>query len=217
MTYPLGRLPAPDPRDRAFLLAAVIPSAPSRRSKYYWSGWFGDQGMQSSCVGFAWAHWLTAGPTTQATNDWDSHARMTYVQAQGLDEWPGQEPDYEGTSIRAGAKALQAQGFITGYRWAFTADEVVRAVLDVGPVVVGTWWTEAMFTPVNGRITPDGPIAGGHAYLIDGANLDRQVVRVKNSWGRDWGSMGRAYMSISHLAHLMDMDGEATLATEIRL
>lgn len=216
MSYPLGRLPAPDPRDHAFRLAALLPTEPSRRSRYFWSGWFGDQGSTSSCVGFSWTHWLTAGPVTQTSRDWNGHALSTYSEAQRLDEWDGEA--YDGTSVRAGAKALQAQGFISEYRWAWTADEIVRAVLDVGPVVVGTNWTEAMFQPDSkGVIKPDGEVAGGHAYLIDGASLDRGLVRIKNSWGRGWSVAGRAYMSISHLAHLIDMDGEAALASEIRL
>lgn len=216
MSYPLGRLPAPDPRDHAFPFAALLPAAITRRSRYFWSGWFGDQGSTSSCVGFSWTGWLTAGPVTQISRDWNSHALSTYSEAQRLDEWEGEA--YDGTSVRAGAKALQAQGFISEYRWAWTADEIVRAVLDVGPVVVGTVWTESMFTPnAKGVITPDGAVVGGHAYLIDGASLDRGLVRIKNSWGRGWGLAGRGYMTISHLAHLIDMDGEAALATEIRL
>lgn len=213
--YPLGRLPAIDPRDHNFRFAALLPIDPTRRFRYYWSGWFGDQGETSSCVGFSWTGWLTAAPITQTTRDWQAHALATYSEAQRLDEWEGEA--YDGTSVRAGAKALQAQGFISEYRWAFTADEVVRAVLDVGPVVVGTVWTTAMFEPVNGFIKPDGAIEGGHAYLIDGANWTRGTVRIKNSWGQSWGRKGRAFMTISHLAHLMDQDGEAALATEIRL
>lgn len=212
----LGRLPAPDYRDLNFRFASLLPAEPIRRSRYYWSGWWGDQGASSSCVGFSWTGWLTAGAVTQRARDWQTHAFTTYSEAQRLDEWDGEA--YDGTSVRAGAKALQAQGFISDYRWAWTADEIVRAVLDVGPVVVGTNWTEAMFDPVNGIIKPDGPIAGGHAYLIDGASLDKGTVRIKNSWGKDWGTSGngRASMSIAHLQLLMEQDGEAALATEIR-
>ena len=212
--YQLGRLPAPDPRDEAFRLSALLPAVPTRTRRYYWSDWFGDQGQTSACVGYAWAHWLVSGPVTQVTQNWDDYAYATYLDAQLVDEWPGE--DYDGTSVRAGAKALQEAGFITEYRWAWTADVVVRAVLDVGPVVVGTVWTEGMFIPVDGRIVPDGPTVGGHAYLIDGANAERGTVRIKNSWGRDWSINGRATMSIPHLSHLLDQDGEAALASEIR-
>ena len=37
-------------------------------------------------------------------------ARGIYKQAQTLDEWPGD--DYEGTSVLAGAKAVQAEGYM---------------------------------------------------------------------------------------------------------
>lgn len=213
--FGLGRLPAKDPQDAKFLMRAMLPEEPIRRSRYYWSGWFGDQGNGSSCVGFSWTHWLTAGPVTQVSRSWDPFARNMYLEAQKVDEWEGE--DYEGTSVRAGAKVLQAKGFISEYRWAWTGDEVIRAVLDVGPVVVGTNWHLDMFFPdVNGFIKVGGPVEGGHAYLIDGANWDRKVVRIKNSWGRGWGRMGRGYMSFADLNMLMAAEGEAVLATELR-
>ncbi len=211
----LGRLPSEDVRDLNFRLAALLPSEPSRRYRYYWSGFFGDQGRYPHCVGFSWMHWLVSGPTTQKARDWPAQARGTYFAAQLLDEWPG--TDYDGTSVRAGAKSLQQQGYVASYRWAFSGDEVVRAVLDVGPVVVGTNWYQSMFFPSDrGLIIPDGPVVGGHAYLIDGASLNSGKVRIKNSWGRDWGVYGRAWMTIGDLSRLMAEDGEATLAFESR-
>lgn len=213
--FPLGRLPATDSRDQAFRIAAFLPATPTRTWRYHWSGFWGDQGDESSCVGFSWMHWLITAPMTQRTRDWPAAARDFYRQAQLIDEWPGE--DYDGTSVRAGAKVLQSQGFISEYRWAWDGMEAVRAVLDVGPVVVGTNWYEGMFFPNDrGRIAPSGSIAGGHAYLIDGANLDRGLVRIKNSWGRGWGNRGRATMTIADFSRLISEDGEAALATELR-
>lgn len=211
----LGRLPAPDPRDRAFRLAAILPPAPIRRWRYYWSGFWGDQGNESSCVGFSWMHWLVSAPVTQRSRNWTAEARNIYYQAQLVDEWEG--TNYEGTSVRAGAKVLAATGFISEYRWAWDGMETIRAVLDVGPVVVGTNWYDGMFNPDSrGHIKPTGSVAGGHAYLIDGASLDRGLVRLKNSWGRGWGLAGRAYMTITDFSRLIAEDGEAALAAEIR-
>ena len=60
----LGRLPAPDSRDRMFPLRSIVPARTTSRDYRYWSssGWWGDQGARPHCVGFAWAHWLEDGP-----------------------------------------------------------------------------------------------------------------------------------------------------------
>lgn len=212
MSYSLGRLPAADPRDHRYLLADILPE-PRTTKRLYWSGWFGDQGETSSCVGFAWAAWLAAAPTTHPERDWQQYAFDAYRLAQTLDEWDGE--DYDGTSVRAGAKALQQGGYVGEYRWAFTARDVVHAVLEVGPVVVGTVWTESMFYPVGGKMRVEGPIVGGHAYLVDGANSQTGVVQIKSSWGKGWGRSGRALLTIADLGRLMAMDGEAVLAAEL--
>lgn len=196
-------------------MASVLPAVSPRRSRYYWSGWFGDQAEESSCVGFSCTHLLTAGPVTQATREWTGFARSVYYEAKRVDEWEGE--NYEGTSVRAGFKVLQAQGFISEYRWAFATSEIVTALLEVGPVVMGTVWSESMFEPDSrGFLHPDGNIVGGHAYLLDGVNVDRQVVRVKNSWGRNWGRQGRAFLSFGDLWTLLSQEGEAAIGIELR-
>lgn len=216
--YGLGRLPAVDERDRQYpavrLLAAAAEPAPPAR--YWWpGGWWGDQGRTSQCVAYSWSHWLRAGPNTQRRHQPDPAA--LYRRAQQVDEWPGEEPAYEGTSVRAGAKILQADGYVASYWWAATADEVARAVLTVGPVVVGTLWFSAMFRPSPGdgwRLRPAGSVAGGHAYLLDGYNANTQLFRVKNSWGRGWGRGGFAALHAADLDALLAQDGEACLAVE---
>mgnify|MGYP006891290300 CR=1 FL=1 len=68
-----------------------------------------------------------------------------YNEAQKIDQWPGE--DYDGTSVRAGAAVLKSKGYISGYNWAWDVETVVNALLTLGPVVVGTWWTYDMFFP----------------------------------------------------------------------
>src|SRR5215217_2541716 len=108
----LGRLASVDERDKAFPLRALLPARASTRVWRYWNtqGWRGDQGETSQCVGYAWTHWLHAGPTTQPKPAPIVRPQDVYMGAQRVDEWPGE--DYEGTSVRAGAKALQARGFV---------------------------------------------------------------------------------------------------------
>jgi hypothetical protein len=142
-----------------------------------------------------------------------------YDGAQKIDAWPGE--DYPGTSVRAGAQMLRSWGVISSFRWAWDADTVVHALLTTGPVVVGTWWYTDMFTPIkdktNGKmmIRASGSKAGGHAYLLNGVNIDKGLIRVKNSWSQEWGANGHAWISISDMDKLIKDSGEACLAVEV--
>lgn len=216
----LGRLHLPDERDEQYLIRPLLSGEPPRGWRYWWaSGWWGNQGPTPQCVAYAWLHKVADGPrTTLRTAAVDLTPAMTprdlYCAAQAIDPWQGDcsDPRYDGTSVRAGAKVLQQAGMIEGYRWAWDADTVVRALIEVGPVVVGTTWTEGMSRPdARGRIQPTGRSQGGHAYVLNGVNVDRGVVRCKNSWGRSWGSNGSAWLTIDDLGDLLADRGEACL------
>lgn len=216
----LGRIYDPDERDRAYPMAAVAPAATARTWRYWWpSGWWGDQGATPQCVAYAWLHKIADGPrTTRRTPGVDEvpalEPRRLYCAAQKADRYAGDcdDPRYDGTTVRAGARVLRRAGMIRAYRWAWDADTVVRTLLEVGPVVVGTSWHAGMSTPGDdGWLRVTGGYQGGHAYVLNGVNVDRGVVRVKNSWGRDWGRDGHAWLAIDDLATLLDDHGEACL------
>lgn len=218
----LGRIHAPDARDAAFPLRALLPATPSARSRRYWhaNGWWGDQGATSQCVAYAWTHYLEDGPVTQNAPRTPPVVQPAwlYDEAKLVDEWPG--VDYDGTSVRAGAKVLQALGYLAAYHWAANVREILEALLEVGPVVMGTNWYEGMFEPdESGIVAVEGALAGGHAYVLDGVNRSASggLVRLKNSWGRGWGTHGFAWLHVDDLARLLAEDGEACLATEVRL
>lgn len=211
--FGLGRLKAIDARDKNYLMKLVIPAVTTRTSRYWWAnGYWGNQSDYPYCVGYGWAHWVEDGPIThvgQIDPVW------IYKEAQKVDEWPGE--DYDGTSVRAGAKVIQSKGLIANYYWAETIEEIKRAILEVGPVAVGTDWYEGMFEPnSNGIIKPSGSIAGGHCYVLDGVNTKTSLFRLKNSWGRNWGKKGFAYISLADFVSLLSDDGEACLATEVK-
>lgn len=213
----LGRLASVDERDKAFPLRALLPARASTRTYRNWwtQGWRGDQGETPHCVGYAWTHWLHAGPTTQPNPAPVVDPSLVYREAQDFDEWPGS--DYEGTSVRGGAKAIQSHGLITEYRWASTVNEVVKAILELGPVVVGTDWFESMFYPDSrGQITVDGGPVGGHAYLLYGVNTVTRKFAALNSWGEYWGRNGTFTIKIDDMGKLLARDGEACLAVERR-
>jgi hypothetical protein len=134
---------------------------------------------------------------------------------QEVDEWEGS--DYDGTSVRAGAKVMQARGYIGEYRWAHDLETTLEALTRVGPVVMGTNWYRSMFTPNSqGVVKAEGPIDGGHAWLLDGANRKQGMARGKNSWNRTWGKKGRFWIPFEVLEKLIIEDGEACLALEVQ-
>jgi hypothetical protein len=131
-----------------------------------------------------------------------------------VDEWPG--TDYEGTSVRAGAKVLQDWGYIDQYVWAWDINDLIEGVLYLGPVVLGTNWYSGMFEPdpKTHIVKPSGGIAGGHAYEIYVVNKNTGLARIKNSWGIDWGDRGTALISFEDVERLLSEDGEACIAFE---
>jgi hypothetical protein len=213
----LGRRAAPDDRDKNFLLRAVVPTPPPERYYRYWwqSGWWGDQGGTSQCVAYSWMHLLEDSPITYSTAGPVLDPALLYAEAQRVDEWPGE--GYDGTSVRAGAKVLVLRGHIQSYTWAFSVDDVIRALLMSGPVVLGTNWYAGMDSPDSeGIVHVTGGIRGGHAYKADGINTRREIVRCKNSWGRGWGNVGRFHLSFDDLDRLIKEEGEACMPIEIR-
>ncbi len=216
-TPKLGRLPATDLLDHRFALRAPRPT---RTSRTWHIRRVLDQRDTSACVGFSGTAWLDCGPVRNLTPDagaFDSAFKL-YRECQDHDEWAGAEPDYFGTSVRALFKVLQARGVVGEYRWAWRTSEIVAWVLERGPVVLGTVWSESMFHPVgrDARVKPEGDIVGGHAYLCIGANTKTRTVRCLNSWGTGYGDKGRFTLSFDDLDILMKEDGEACTAVEVK-
>lgn len=225
----LGRLVVEDERDAQYPLAAQLRGRTDRTFRYWSAGrWWGDQGGTSQCVVYSWAHWAerpdnivtpwkSAGGHQLVNGQWQFQGQppvidldLAYKWAQRNDQWPGE--NYDGTSVRAGAKYLQRRGLIDGYYWTRSVSELAQAVLERGPVVVGTMWTMDMFVgDSRGYITPTGENAGGHAYLIDGVNMTHKFFRLKNSWGRNWNRYGFGRIRFDDMQTLLDNHGEACL------
>jgi hypothetical protein len=203
-----GRLISKDARDSQYRLRSPRPAVSSKTWHSY--GWHGNQHGESSCVGHAWAHWLHCSPVRQFVDP-----SGLYHLAQHYDEWDG--VDYEGTSVRAGAKVLSLLGAIGEYRWATTARQVANHILTTGPVVVGTDWYEGMEEPDGDLMTPTGEYLGGHAYVFTGYNSKYRHLRVKQSRGDRWGNRGYGVLALSDFSELLSEDGEACVGTETDL
>jgi hypothetical protein len=212
----LGHIANEDPRDKLFPLSAVLPEAPFITQKMWWdNGWWGDQGNTSMCTVYSWSHWLEDGPLVQ--DELGNREKplfdvnKLYHKAQLNDGLPG--TNYNGSTIRAVAKILQAMGCIKEYSWADNVDDIATCILTLGPVVVGTPWYTAMFNPdSNGLIHVGGGMAGGHAYLLNGVDTVKRQFRIKNSWGKSWGQNGHAFISFDDFAKILAQGGQACMA-----
>lgn len=217
----LGRHYAPDLNDRRFLLSPPRQEAAQIESRYWFHQGVLDQGDSSACVGFSTRQWLNMGPVRNLNGP---SAMDIYRTAQTLDEWPGTEPAYYGTSVRASFKHMKAIGLVERYNWAFDLDTVVDHVLTVGPMVLGTsYFKDMMATDKQGFIHAGGRMVGGHAYVLKGVSRTRKCPdgsvgcgRIINSWSDQWGQKGLAWISFKDLDALIKDYGEACAAVEAK-
>jgi hypothetical protein len=209
-SHGLGRIVQPDARDHAYPLRALIPAAaPPAGRRVRKIGRILDQGDSPQCVAFAWRAFLNAYPIHEVTGD-PPEPPTLYAAAQAIDGWA---LPHDGTSVRAGAKALQAEGSIVNYYWAFSIDDVIKFLLAGGPLVLGTDWFSGMFEPdKDGMVHVRGEIVGGHAYFAYGVDTAKGLLYCQQSWGLHWGKHGTFTLSLEDAAYLLGRDGEATTA-----
>lgn len=203
----LDRLVEFDEESRKYPVRALIPAVAKPRS-YTWScqQWL-DQGKEGACVGFSFNHELAARPSIVTGLSYNS-GMYVYNEAKKLDSWPGES--YDGTSVIAGAKALTRDGYFKEYRWAFGLQDLILAVGNQGPAVLGVNWYSGMFNPdEKGRLHVEGFIAGGHAILCHGVNVKGKYFKLHNSWGKDWGIDGECTISFEDMDRLLKENGEA--------
>ncbi len=224
--FGLGRQISVDPRDRRHLAAPPPATQIEIRKKQWRTGKVLDQGKTSQCVAYTGEQFLASAPVK---NNYYKTPAELYKLCQQNDEWEGESPEYEGTSGRALFKVLRDAGFIESWQNAFDLDSVVRTLLTSGPVAIGSNWFNSMFYPAmfNGdsfiKYDTASGVAGGHEWLIIGANLDkhcpdgsRGAVRMVQSWGSDWGMRGKAWVAFTDMAQLISNNGDALTAVELK-
>lgn len=217
MSRGLGRYYDPDERDEGYLLRSVagrvgIDSLPEY--SYWVQQTTLDQNGYSRCVGYRWKTLLINSPVRQKA-EYPTPDDI-YFLAQDNDPWPGREPSYYGTSVRAGAKACVDLGVVSEYRWAFTMDDLLTWLFLYGPLVVGTEWFDGMYDPdEDGYIWPTGSGGNGHCYGVTGGNRVQRKLRIHNSWGSNWSDNGLAWMTFDAFESLLANGGEACFPTEI--
>lgn len=174
-----------------------------------------DQGLEGGSVGFGWTAELQTAPTTFNGQIGGYKAQYfathIYREAQQVDAWPGES--MRGTSVLAAATVLAQQGFIASYCWAFTIDDVIDAVVQIGPVVIGIPWFESMHeTRPSGMVEVDGRVVDGHCVTItgydpalyltgEGGPIEALIGR--NSFGDSYGDEGDMYFAVADLERLL--------------
>lgn len=206
----LGRRYQPDPRSANFPICALLPRSAyaTPKSKIWACGPVLNQGQEGSCVGHGFAHELSAFPYP-IKNITHTEAVKIYKKAQELDDWPGSA--YEGTSVLAGVKAVQAlhPRAIESYRWANTIADVIATLGWYGPVVIGVNWYTGMYnTDVEGSIKVSGEITGGHCLLARGCDVMKNRIMLRNSWGPTWGKKGNCWISFQDFERLLRENGD---------
>jgi hypothetical protein len=230
--YGLGRRGDPDQRDCLYPVSLVLGiMRPERRTIPWMRLRSLNQAQTGTCVGHGWRGWYEGEPTTHAAGE-GPDAFAIYRRAILLDAWADNDreenlPESQlqgGSSVRAGAQAMQEAGLIGSYVWATKASEIADYVTrrDGSPVVLGTSWYESMFHPdKNGLVKISGDVAGGHCYVTDWYDPIKKLHRCYTSWGQDFGITdengvgGIFWLSSRNMDRLLRQGGEACMGVEV--
>lgn len=219
----LGRYVNHDPRSRNFAFQPRTLAVPKSMT-HILAKTVLNQGDIGSCTGNASAQCYNSNmfkPVRKSVNSGklltEQDAIKIYSLGTRLDDVAGTyPPDDTGCSGLGVAKAAKQLGYIDRYTHTFSFDAFCQA-LQEQPVIVGTSWTNAMFSPQNtsGLLLP-GPInsntiVGGHEYLAYGIDYTNKILRFRNSWGKDWGNDGNFVMTFRDFALLLQAEGDATV------
>lgn len=244
--FPLGRHVQHDSRSRAFTFQ--VPATAAKHVSVLWphSTPVLNQGGKAACTGDAMAQLLNcdmfasvrtlvkslpeAGLTTTAPWLTQADALAIYSLGTHYDGFgPSQyyPPNDDGGSGLGVAKAAQELGYVDRYQHCYTFAQL-QAAIQVQPVIVGTSWTNPMFTcdPATGFITTgqlnDNTVVGGHEWVLLGIDYQLMCVVGLNSWGSGWGggpglSHGLFRVSFNDFQALLADDGDIVVPHGIGL
>jgi hypothetical protein len=216
--------PAHDPRSLNYPFAAVAPTHVEDVPRRWRAGATLDQGQEGACVAFGWTQEALSSPRPDyLTNSHtgSAYAFRRYQRIRAIDQAMGNVWD-SGASVLAGAKSAVELDHIDSYRWALSIEDVRKAVLLEGPVVIGIPWYSGMYDTYgrNGVVEVSGDLVGGHCILIDERHPGKRVSTPRgyetwagygwhNSWSDDYGHAGRGFIREEDLRDLLAHWGEA--------
>jgi hypothetical protein len=231
----LGRIPSPDdPRDHPLSLhvprlAAIVRSLPPRVDPVRRYGVL-DQGSTPQCVAYSGVLSRTIGEWSDVKRTINFDAPQLYARCKALDGIPNEDGTYLRTAcgvlLHEGANVIKApRGYteligttmkIAAYARLTSLNEVKAAIQEFGSAWLGSTWYASWFSPTARGFLPEPDFAvGGHAYLAIGYN-DLRITPwgtgaflIQNSWGREWGLTGKAWLPYAFVDLSNDWDWEA--------
>lgn len=178
-----------------------------------------DQGSVGSCTGHAGTANICSGKfwtaAKGAVGPGDPHvfAENLYGDATIIDPWSGQwRPEDTGSDGLSIAKVLLARGLISGYQHATSLDAILTALANQ-VVMIGSSWYEGMYeVDAEGHINVSGMTVGGHEFVLDQLDVERERVWKRGSWfGWGFEGSGRGWMTWTELDKLMRDSGDCTV------
>lgn len=173
-----------------------------------------DQGKLGSCTANAALGCLVTAPYGQSGVSYtEDDAVALYSLETTLDDRqiPGHyPPDDTGSTGAWSMQALMKQGKIKDYIHTRSTHMALR-MLNEGPISIGVTWFQSMFTVDDDHLIkfdPSSGVAGGHQVCVVGNNVQDQMVRVRNSWGPQWGDQGHAWLTWEALDYLLAHGGD---------
>ena len=226
MNRTLDWKPRFDEESKNYPVRGILNKRVPRKSVLWVAGPILDQKAEGACVGFGWTAEALSTPNVvnlktipgKAPRTPQPFARYVYSSAKTIDEYPGE--DYDGTSVLAGAKVMQGLKTVESYSWAFSIDDVIDALIQKGPVVLGINWYEGMYEAPRGVLKVSGDHVGGHCILAIGYTTSSSKfkgdpsITLQNSWGTKWGMNGLAEISVADLQKLLSEQGEACIPSK---
>lgn len=146
-----------------------------------------NQGYDGPCGGFAGARMMSM------LNRKLYSGLTLYREAQKIDDWPGEEPAYYGTSIRAICDVLRDRGSWT-LRRSSMGREVIRGPFREDGIVQNRWASSAQ-----------------EVARVLGVPESQGWIELANSWGIGYPNVR---ISLSAIDRLLREDGECALVTD---